>query len=359
MIQLLNVGDRVLFEDVEHQVAALASTWVRLVAAADGAPGAVLLTHLLASPGFEILGGTELTRPVPLDRSLDDLPDELAELARQRERHVIEVATGLPPDAPAGTTPRPQFDPSTTTVRERETAKAAELTAAGTPTSLSTVQGMRRRYRAECLRGLVDGRAQRQSSPHGRTDERVVAAIREALGEEMSRSTGTRDRLHRRVEAILAERHGDASVAMPSKATFNRLVARLSTGQHTFGAATTRRSLANRPDGAFTTTWAARPGEQVQIDLTPLDVMAMFDDGYARRVELTAAVDVATRTICAAILRPMGTKALDASLLLARILVPEPTRPGWAGTLRMSVPRLPHRRLADIDARMSTPRPSR
>jgi hypothetical protein len=32
----------------------------------------------------------------------------------------------------------------------------------------------------------------------------------------------------------------------------------------------------------------------------------------------------------------MGTKAVDASLLLARMLVPEPMRPGWADTLRMS-----------------------
>jgi hypothetical protein len=55
----------------------------------------------------------------------------------------------------------------------------------------------------------------------------------------------------------------------------------------------------------------------------------LVDDGHARRVELTAAVDVATRTISAVILTPMGTKALDASLLLARMLVPEPMRPGW------------------------------
>jgi hypothetical protein len=83
-----------------------------------------------------------------------------------------------------------------------------------------------------------------------------------------------------------------------------------------------------------------------------LDVLVVFDDGHARRVELTAAVDVATRTICASALRPMGTKAVDASLLLARMLVPEPMRPGWVETLRMSASRLPHRQLADIDARM-------
>ncbi|MCE3551949.1 Mu transposase C-terminal domain-containing protein [Pseudonocardia sp. RS11V-5] len=211
---------------------------------------------------------------------------------------------------------------------------------------------MRERYRAQGLRGLVDGRTRRPVSRHGRTDERVIAALREALGAETSRSTGTAERLHRRVEAILAERHGAGEVTMPSRTTFYRLVNSLSAGKHTLGAATTRRSAANRPEGPFTATWAARPGQQVQIDSTPLDVMAVFDDGHARRVELTAAVDVATRTLCAVILTPTSTKAVDASLLLARMLVPEPMRPGWAETMAMSRSLLPHRRLADIDARM-------
>jgi hypothetical protein len=52
------------------------------------------------------------------------------------------------------------------------------------------------------------------------------------------------------------------------------------------------------------------------------------------------------------VLRPVGTKAVDAALLLARMLVPEPMRPGWSAALRMSASRLPHARLLDIDARM-------
>jgi hypothetical protein len=52
------------------------------------------------------------------------------------------------------------------------------------------------------------------------------------------------------------------------------------------------------------------------------------------------------------VLRPVGTKAVDAALLLAKMLVPEPMRPGWAATLHMSASRLPHARLLDIDARM-------
>src|SRR6185436_16450310 len=124
------------------------------------------------------------------------------------------------------------------------------------------------------------------------------------------------------------------------------------TGRHTFGSAVTRRQSANRPKEMFTPSAAARPGEQVQIDSTPIDVMVLLDTGIAVRADLTIVVDVATRTICAAVLRPVGTKAVDAALLLARMLVPEPMRPGWSTAPRMSASRLPHSRLVDIDAQM-------
>ncbi|APE10925.1 DDE-type integrase/transposase/recombinase [Rhodococcus ruber] len=353
MTRVLEVGDRVVFDEDEYQVAGLSGTMVRLVNP-GGEPMAVSLVHLVGSDGFRIVGGGGPPRSsgTLAGQGLDDLSREQAQLARFWERHLVELETGLPPDGAPDDRPRPEYDPGLRPLSEREAAKAAELTAAGTPTSVRTVQRMRARYRAAGLRGLVDGRSTRSPSAYGRTDARVVDAIREALDGETTRSTGTRDRLRRRVEAILAERHGDTAVELPSKATFNRLVATMSTGRHTFAAATTRRSAANRPTGPFTVTWASRPGQHVQIDTTPLDVLAMFDDGIARRIELTAAVDVATRTLAAGVLRPMGTKAVDASLLLARMLVPEPMRPGWAEALRMSVSRLPHRSLADIDARM-------
>jgi len=78
-------------------------------------------------------------------------------------------------------------------------------------------------------------------------------------------------------------------------------------------------------------------------------VRVVLDDGTVDRVELTGLVDQATRTIAAAVLRPT-TKAVDASLLLARALTPEPMRPGWADALRLSRSVLPHQNLTSIDA---------
>ncbi|MFD3328681.1 Mu transposase C-terminal domain-containing protein [Streptomyces sp. NPDC058701] len=43
---------------------------------------------------------------------------------------------------------------------------------------------------------------------------------------------------------------------------------------------------------------------------------------------------------------------MDASLLLVRMLVPEPMWPGWSASLRMAASRLPHRQMLGIDARM-------
>ena len=116
-------------------------------------------------------------------------------------------------------------------------------------------------------------------------------------------------------------------------------------------SARTRRSLARQPAGPFGTVSAARPGEWMQADTTPLDVRVVLDNGLPDRAELTWMIDLATRTITAAVLRP-ATKAVDAALLLARTLTPEPMRPGWPDALRMSRSVLPHRLLAGTDQRL-------
>lgn len=115
--------------------------------------------------------------------------------------------------------------------------------------------------------------------------------------------------------------------------------------------ATTRHTQDNRSERPFTRSFAVRPGEIVRTDTSPLDVMALLDDGIPGRVELTTVLDVATRTICAAVLRPTATKAVDAALLLVRTLVPEPIRPG-CGRAADVRSRIHHHRLLDLDARL-------
>lgn len=343
----LRVGDEVEVGGAVHTVTGLSASAARL-ADVTGAESSMTLAELLSAPGFRMTARAPAA--LPPQGLLDALPDAAAEQALWWERHVIEVITGVPPEAPAGTRPRPEYDPESRTLRQREMAKVAELAAAGHQVPLSTLQRLRLSYEKRGLWGLVDHRAAPRTGT--RTDKRVLEAIARAVREETDRSTGTVDRLRRRVEQILAGEHGiDPSSVMPARATFYRLAARAAEGKHTFGSARTRRSAAKVPGGPFGTVAAVRPGEWTQIDSTPLDVRVVLDNGMTDRAELTWIIDIATRTIPAAVLRP-STKAADAALLLARSMTPEPVRPGWPDALRMSRSVLPHRRLTEIDKRL-------
>jgi hypothetical protein len=160
--------------------------------------------------------------------------------------------------------------------------------------SLRTVKARRARYTRQGLWGLVDQRAVRLSAATGRADGRLIAAIREVIDAETDTSTGTRSRLMRRVVKAVEATYGPGVVPLPGRSTFYKLIDAVATGRHTFGSAVTRRQTANRPQGLFTSTHASRPGEQVQIDSTPIDVLVLLDNGVPVRADLTIAVDVAT-----------------------------------------------------------------
>ena len=343
----LQVGDEIVVGGAAHTVTGLSGSRARLVDV-TGAESSVALAELLSAPGFRML--TRAAAALPPQGLLDSLPAEAVDQARWWERHIVEVITGVPPETGTGARPRPEYDPAARTLRQRELAKVGELARDGHQVPLSTFQRLRLAYEKRGVWGLVDHRA--AGRPGVRTDERVLQAIGQAVAEETNRSTGTVARLRRRVEQILASQHSvDPSSVMPARATFYRLAGQISAGRHTFGSARTRRSLAKRPDGPFGTVTAVRPGEWTQVDSTPLDVRVVLDNGLIDRVELSWIIDLATRTIPAAVLRP-ATKAVDAALLLARSMTPEPMRPGWPDALRMSRSVLPHRRLTQIDQRL-------
>jgi putative transposase len=346
---VLRIGDEVRLAGQVHVVDGLTEGQVQLLDVA-GAAVAMSLSRLLADPTFT-LSSAAPTAPLPPAGLLDGLPEEMVEQARWWEGHLMEVLTGLPPSAEKGARGRPEFDPETRTLRQRELAKVAELSGSGEQVSFKTLQRLRRGYEREGLWALVDHRSARLSSPTGRADERLVAAMLIAIGEQTHQSTGTATRVRRRTQQILTAEHGQDAPAMPPERTFYRLFASLSAGRHTTGSARTRQSVAKRPDRPFGTVAAVRPGEWTQIDSTPLNVRVVLDNGETDRVELTWMIDLATRTIPAAVLRPT-TKAADAAVLLAKAMTPEPMRPGWVDALRMSRSVLPHRRLTELDERL-------
>ncbi|WP_405819827.1 integrase [Streptomyces sp. NBC_01390] len=347
--QLLSLGDRVRYEGREHTVAALHGTSVRLVDDTQAA-SVVLLGHLLASEGFTVLS-TSLSRPpLPEAGVLEGLPEEAVQRAEWWRRHLTELLTGRP-DGDTNGPVRAEYDPTVHSLRQRELAKVAELRDCGEAVGLSTLRRMRSRFENEGVAGLVDGRLRKPATGTSRADPRVVEAIVKVAGSRTDEPTVSAQVLRRRVERLLAAEHGAGVVRMPSRAAFYRLLEAVSAGQHLFGSARTRRSLGKQPKRMFGQLNSARPGEVMEIDSTPLDVMVIQDDGTVDRCELTGLIDLATRTLAAVVLRP-STKAVDAALLLARAMTPEPVRPGWSDALRMSRSVLPYASLLSLDERL-------
>ncbi|MFD7958882.1 Mu transposase C-terminal domain-containing protein [Streptomyces ardesiacus] len=348
----VKVGAHVRFRGVKWQVVALSGQDIHLLGP-DGGGEVVLAGYLFADPGFSVVGA-DAPQAAPQWGLFETAPAAAREKALAWQRHVREVECGLPGGPGSEGAVREQYDPQRHTLAEREQAKAKELTALGFGrVSRTTVQRMRLAYRKQGLWGLLDHRTTRASRPTGRSDERVVAAVREALRRRRSRSKGTINGLFPLINQILEDRHGPGTVPTPSQATLYRLVTNLARpGELPTGPV---RQVPASVDGrAFTPATALRPGEQVQVDTTRLDVLALFDDGRLARPELTIAVDVATRAILAAVLCPSATKAVDAALLLAEMAVPHPARPTWPDILRMDhAPALPHQRLAALDERLA------
>jgi len=345
----LSIGDRVRFDGRDQTVIGVSGPVVRL-ADTGGGVVTVSVSGLLAAEDFAVLDARP--RPgVPPFSVLDGLPGEAVQEALWWQRHIVEVLRGVPPDAEEGTVPRPEYDPAVFALTRREQAKAAELTAAGRPVTASAIAKRRRRYQEQGLPGMVDHRVVKRMPPHGRADAALVAAMRQAIGEAADESTRTAAFVFRRTRQILAESGGAETGKLPTERTLYRLFDRLEAGRYTTGSAKTRRSLAARPEGPFGQVPVTAPGDLMQIDSTPLDVLVRLDNGIPDRVDLTGIIDIATRTVTAAVLRPT-TRSVDASVLLARTVTPEPMRPGWPEAMKMSASALPFRRMLSIDERL-------
>jgi len=343
------LGQRLVFQERTWTVVAVTGSGVTLQGQ-SGQVTAVLVTHLVASDGFEVLDEPAPV-PVPPDSLLDGLDQGERDRVRRLERHIGQVDTGvLPGDEDPIRDDR--YDLRTTTVNERVHAKVAELKGTDLAVSVRQLHRLRVAYRADGAIGLVERRVRDRLAgrdPLAAADGRVLTALAEAMTGQAAQSTVSRKTTFTRVRAALTAEHGDG-LMIPSDRELYRLAAALDRGRHTFGAATTRRTRDNRPDRPFTASVLVRPGEQVQIDTNTIDILCRYPDGVARRAELTMAVDVATRSILTGVIAP-STKAVDAVAVLARLLVPQPLRPGWPETLLLAQSVLPFDRLVGIDAR--------
>lgn len=340
------MGDHVHYDGQSWQLVAVNGVWLTLRGSSMQSC-AVLLTQLVSAPDFAVL---DAAAPVPVaPAALAALEPAELERLRRLEGHVRQI------DAAVGdqdTAPDPRYDHRVTTVEQRVAAKAAELVGSDLAVGERQLFRWLAAYRSEGAIGLLASprrRAVQGGDGLAGVDERVVAGLREVMGAQTPRSTVTRKVLFGQLRTLLAAAPGDP-VPVPSDRVLYRIAAELDRGGHVFGAATTRRTTANRPDRPFTASVEMRPGQQVHIDTNTVDIMCRYADGVTRRAELTIAVDVATRTICAGVFAP-STKAVDAVAVLARMVVPDGLRPGWPESLLFAHSSLPYERLLSIDAR--------
>lgn len=342
---VVRTGDVVRVQNVEYRVDSVRNGQV-VLAGPHRAVREMSAAELAAANGFTVVD----RRPVAPLRDLDvfdGLPEEQRDEAVFWERHVKDVMEGRAWDGEG-----PNYDPLSTSMRQREEAKVRELAEAGRVVSRSRLVRLRQRYQARGILGLADGRSVRESSAGSRVDPRVREVLARVLSDASLESTGTMDRLHHDLTVAVREELG-ADAVVPSVTTLRRMVLQMREGRHVLGSARTRRTLSQQPQREFGRVAPVMPGELVQIDSTPLDVAVVFDQDVVGRVELTAMVDVATRTIMAVAVRP-STKAADLGALLAHAVTPEPMRPGWPEALRLSASVLPYRELVDVDERLAS-----
>ena len=263
---------------------------------------AVDVVALLSHPSTRILVQTPEPQPAVAAVLADPGEDEVV---TARYRHVQEVRTGYQfgcPELALAAEPRPQFAPGVP-MMARYRAKAAEL-----GVGVSTV----RRWVKQAENGpagLVADRLVREVLE--RADPCWLDVARQVIAEHMGANRPVRSLILAAIEERLSDAYGRGVVAVPSRTVGYELLRELDRGTNAFtGSTKAKRSIANRPHGAYGRLRATRPGEYVVVDTTRLDVFAM-EPVTCRWVqaELTVAMDLYSRCITGLRLTPVSTKA--------------------------------------------------
>jgi transposase-like protein len=264
---------------------------------------------LLSHPSTRILMQTPEPQPAVAAVLAD--PDE-DDKVTARYWHVQEVRTGYQygcPELALAGEPRPAYAPGAPKMA-RYRAKAAEL-----GVGVSTVRRWVKQAE-DGPAGLVAERPVREVLD--RVDPRWLDVARQVIAEHVGASRPVRSLILAEIEERLADTYGRGVVTVPSRTVGYELLRELDRGTNAFtGSTKAKRSIANRPHGAFGRLRATRPGEYMVVDTTRLDVFTM-EPVTCRWVqaELTVAMDLYSRCITGLRLTPVSTKAIDVAGVL-------------------------------------------
>ncbi len=263
-----------------------------------GAVNHVRLIHLLAEPGLrQLVAEAAAEPPDAVDAVLSNLPKQERVKLLVRLGHVREVLTGYRSghaDFAAAGEPRPEYAEDVPLMR-RYAAKARECDA-----GLATVRRWVASYQREGPLGLVDRDAVASVRPASdRVDPRWLAAAKAELKSRVPGSLPTKQLVVREVAKLVLAEYGPDVVTLPGKTIAYEALTELSAGTNNFkGSTKGKRSIDNRPEGAYGRLVATRPGEYMMLDTNNLDVFAMDPRTLQwHRVELTVAMDLYSRAI--------------------------------------------------------------
>jgi transposase InsO family protein len=301
-------GEQFTVEQIEGRRVLLAQSGVVGVPRWRQVDLGVLLSH----PSTQVLVG------IPQEETaaaavLGGLGREEDDALTDRFGHVQEVLTGYrlgSADLALPGEPRPQYAPGAA-LMGRYAAKAGEL-----GVDPATVRRWVARVKVAGPAGLVGERIARGVLE--RVDPRWVDAARTVLAGHVTSSRPVRSLVLTEIEERLAQDHGRGTVRLPGRTTGYELLRELARGTNAFvGSTKGKRSIANRPQGAYGRLRATRPGEYLVLDTNRLDVFAM-EPVTCRWVqcELTVAMDLYSKVIAGLRLTPVSTKSVDVAGVL-------------------------------------------
>ena len=316
----------------------------------DVAPVDMLWREVESAPDFAVLDndGQDVARArLPaLGELLEAATPAEREKALWWHEHMKELHTGL---RPGSTTARPGYDPDTTTFKQRCQTKSAELAAVGMEFSWRALDDRRRAWKAAAENPLVllyDGRKTRTPDPGGRTDKRVIALMHEVTARHARESGGRVNRVYEDVETLVRQRYRrelqdprEAERLLLPRSTFYTRMQELGLTEQLKKTTRRRSREASKPRRPYTPSVALRPGQLVQIDTSPLKIKVIGDDGRAVSAELTAAIDVASRSCMALMIVPVVTGEGQPGQAHRRAAPPR--RSIWCCCWRSASPRCP------------------
>ncbi|GAB2461738.1 hypothetical protein GCM10027062_46040 [Nocardioides hungaricus] len=328
----LNLGDLVTWQGDEHVVIAARAQAAMLRRLADNDTVWVDVPSLAdeITLADRALADSPTQGTVPI---IAEFSEAELEAARWWVPHLHEVIHGVTDPDDHELQPRAGYETKSKTSRRQ--LKADELAAAGIKVDVRTLARKERAYVDRGVPGLIPRRRPGGASGVPAADDRVIEAIVAVLADTTASSTVTVSTMMNKAHAYLARTYPGQDIPTPSKSTMRRLFAAYDRRGLATGKATSRRTEANRHGRGPRPVAATTPGQYVEIDSTPINVLALYSDGSVGRAHLTVAMDIATRSILAFDIVPVGATGVEHADLLARILRPRSCRPDAPDYMRL------------------------